>query len=181
VFSSLAFSALYDHCCLDYSPRNPVRNMALLREEASSPFDRNSLSDKENQALPCDTSRSDKRKNRGEAMASSSAHGPVLGSSATKRRRLAESSLNLGRPSQDARSQQPSDKDFYDPDQDENERRRIRKELRDLTQDLRGKFPVFISRFYISCFHRLPRGVSSSRKPWHCRYLTKSERDFRSR
>jgi len=119
-----------------------VRNMALvtsgsLQEEASSPFDRNSLSDKENQALPCDASRSDKRKNRGEAMASSSVHGPALSSSATKRRRLAEGSLNLGRPSQDVRSHQPSDKDFYDPDQDENERRRIRKELRDLTQELR--------------------------------------------
>lgn len=107
-----------------------------LQEESSSPLD-NSLSDKENQALPRDTSRSDKRKNRGETMASSNAHGPASGSSATKRRRLAEGSSNLGRQSQDLRSQQPSDKDFYDPDQDENERRRIRKELRVLTQELR--------------------------------------------
>ncbi|OXV08254.1 hypothetical protein Egran_03983 [Elaphomyces granulatus] len=107
-----------------------------LQEETSSSLD-NSLSDKENQALPRDTSRSDKRKNRGETMASSNAHRPASGSSATKRRRLAEGSSNLGRQSQDLRSQQPSDKDFYDPDQDENERRRIRKELRVLTQELR--------------------------------------------
>ena len=41
------------------------------------------------------------------------------------------------------RLQQVNDTDFYDPDQDEDERRRVRKGLRDLTRELNGMSTAF--------------------------------------
>ncbi|KAE8378596.1 Nse4 C-terminal-domain-containing protein [Aspergillus bertholletiae] len=61
-------------------------------------------------------------------------------SSATsaKRQRLSNRASNIqsGSQSQVTPSQQNHDKQFFDPDQDEKERRRVRKGLRDLTREL---------------------------------------------
>lgn len=59
-------------------------------------------------------------------------------SSGTKRRRLAElqSNTQSTQPTQFLRSSQRPVTDFYDPDQNVQERREIRKSLRDLTRDL---------------------------------------------
>ncbi|KAJ0415076.1 Nse4 C-terminal-domain-containing protein [Aspergillus carlsbadensis] len=80
-----------------------------------------SPSDKENLG----NSASSKRRNQSLDMPSSSSN--------TKRQRLRERASNVG--SQSLRSRKHSNQ-FYDPDQDEKERRRIRKGLRDLTRDL---------------------------------------------
>lgn len=56
---------------------------------------------------------------------------------ASKRRRLGDHVPNT--QSQMPSSQRNNDKKYYDPDQDTGERRRVRKELRDLTHDLNGK------------------------------------------
>ncbi|OOO08555.1 Nse4 family protein [Aspergillus oryzae] len=55
-----------------------------------------------------------------------------------KRQRLSNRASNIqsGSQSQVSPSQQDRDKQFYDPDQDEKERRRVRKGLRDLTREL---------------------------------------------
>jgi hypothetical protein len=60
--------------------------------------------------------------------------------SGTKRRRLAErGALDHGSQAVHRRRlQQVNDTDYYDPDQDEDERRRVRKGLRDLTRELNG-------------------------------------------
>lgn len=57
-----------------------------------------------------------------------------------KRQRLSNRTANIqsGSQSQVPGSQQDHDKQFYDPDQDEKERRRVRKGLRDLTRELHG-------------------------------------------
>lgn len=57
-----------------------------------------------------------------------------------KRQRLSNRASNIqsGSQSQVSPSQQDRDKQFYDPDQDEKERRRVRKGLRDLTRQLHG-------------------------------------------
>ncbi|KAL2833552.1 Nse4 C-terminal-domain-containing protein [Aspergillus pseudoustus] len=80
-----------------------------------------SPSDKENLG----NSARSKRRNQSQDMSASNSN--------TKRQRLAERTSNAGsqsRPSRKASNQ------FYDPDQDEKERRRIRKGLRDLTREL---------------------------------------------
>lgn len=56
-------------------------------------------------------------------------------SSTSKRRRLGEREENTAPASQSARIHPL---EIYDPDQDENERRWIRKSLRDLTRNLHG-------------------------------------------
>jgi hypothetical protein len=108
-----------------------------------------SFSDKENRIhLNRNSRRGGKRKSDSQAMPPPNQNIPGSASSTSKRRKLAEVSSNLmenssqGVPqSQTRRSQRiSSSNDFYDPDQDENERRRIRKELRDLTRDLHGMF-----------------------------------------
>ncbi|KAJ9269936.1 hypothetical protein DTO212C5_3906 [Paecilomyces variotii] len=91
-------------------------------------------SDKENHEASRRDSRTEKRK-QGRTMAPGQP--TPSNSSVNKRRRLAERAANtqLPTPSQ-ARRSQVTDKDFYDPDQDEDERRRIRKGLRDLSREL---------------------------------------------
>ena len=61
-------------------------------------------------------------------------------SASAKRQRLPNRIANNqhGSQSQMSPSQQDPDKQYYDPDQDEKERRRIRKGLRDLTRELHG-------------------------------------------
>ncbi len=43
------------------------------------------------------------------------------------------------------------DKDFYDPDQDEDERRAVRKGMRDLNKELNGSFLVAASLLVFVC------------------------------
>jgi hypothetical protein len=61
-------------------------------------------------------------------------------SASTKRQRLARRTSNLPNGSQSRMplTQQDRDRQYYDPDQDERERRRVRKGLRDLTRELNG-------------------------------------------
>lgn len=61
-------------------------------------------------------------------------------SASAKRQRLASRIANNQDDSQSQvpASQQDLNKQYYDPDQDERERRRIRKGLRDLTRELHG-------------------------------------------
>lgn len=107
-------------------------------------FSPTSFSDKENHNHSL---RGGKRKSDSQAMPPSSQRTPGSASS-NKRRRLVEVSSNLVENgsqsvvrSQTRRSQRTNTaSNFYDPDQDENERRRVKKELRDLTRDLHGMF-----------------------------------------
>ena len=43
------------------------------------------------------------------------------------------------------------DKDFYDPDQDEQERRAVRKGMRDLNKELNSSFLVAVSILLLIC------------------------------
>ncbi|KAL1971015.1 hypothetical protein VTN77DRAFT_2849 [Rasamsonia byssochlamydoides] len=99
-----------------------------------------SSSDKENSTARGSRSRPEKRKSDSQTMASSSLPTPSSDSPTNKRRRLAERQSNVATGSQSQsqprRSQRFSLNDVFDPDQDENERRRIRKEFRDLTREL---------------------------------------------
>lgn len=101
-------------------------------------------SDKENhEASRRNSSRTEKRK-QGRAMASGQP-AASSNSSVNKRRRLAERTANTQIISQSqTRRSQVTDKDFYDPDQDEKERRRIRKGLRDLSRELHGNILIYI-------------------------------------
>jgi hypothetical protein len=123
--------------CLISPPRNRafsriVKEISLasmarsLEVNPNSPQRRSpgSPSDKENQGNSASAS---KRRNQSLAMSSSRSN--------TKRQRLRERASNVG--SQSLPSRKHSNQ-FYDPDQDEKERRRIRKGLRDLTRDLNG-------------------------------------------
>ncbi|KAH8423477.1 non-structural maintenance of chromosomes element 4 family protein [Aspergillus melleus] len=102
--------------------RNP---RAAGPSQHSSP---GTYSDKENNQHQ--NSSQNRKRTQDRAMASSSA--------SAKRQRLANRIANNqhGSQSQISRSQQDPDKQYYDPDQDEKERRRIRKGLRDLTREL---------------------------------------------
>ncbi|KAL2820501.1 Nse4 C-terminal-domain-containing protein [Aspergillus cavernicola] len=82
-----------------------------------------SPSDKEN----LEDSAGSKRRNQTQKMSSSR--------SSAKRQRLGDRASNVQAGSQ-SQPQRNASTDFYDPDQDEKERRRIRKGLRDLTRDL---------------------------------------------
>jgi hypothetical protein len=140
----------------------------------------NSLSDKENRAHSTHAARPERKKRPGETMASNAPMPPPSASS-NKRQRLTESSSNIGAQSQTWRSQRVSDNPYYDPDQDENERRRIRKEFRDLTRELHGivsSLPYYIS---LSHINRLPRRISPGWESGHSQYLTESKRAFHAR
>lgn len=118
-------------------PRNPRVVDSSLQEERSTSYQENggfsnpspspTSSDKENRAT---------RRKRGQTQTMASGGR----ASTTKRQRLANRTSNIqASQSQIPMSQQEIDTKYYDPDQDENERRRIRKGLRDLTRDLHGK------------------------------------------
>lgn len=101
---------------------------ASLRDDRAnpSPSPENSISDKENSQQ----SRHKRGATRSMAVPSAS----------SKRQRLANRAPNIqgGGGSQVPQSQADPDKKYYDPDQDEAERRWLRKGLRDLTRDLHG-------------------------------------------
>lgn len=67
-------------------------------------------------------------------MATSNASASTSNILAGKRRKLSDRASNIQEPSQS----QLNEKDVYDPDQDVEERRRVRKGLRDLTRELHG-------------------------------------------
>ncbi|KAK2799727.1 hypothetical protein FQN50_008375 [Emmonsiellopsis sp. PD_5] len=90
-------------------------------------------SDKENR----DSSRTDKRKTAPPSTQSAEAS-PTMADASNKRRRLSDKGLS-DRQSQAAhrrRLQQVNNTDLYDPDQDPEERRAVRKGLRDLAMNL---------------------------------------------
>lgn len=99
---------------------------ASLRDDRAnpSPSPENSASDKEN------SQQSRRKRGSAQTMAVPSASG--------KRQRLANRTPNIQGGSQMPQSQVDTDKKYYDPDQDEAERRWLRKGLRDLTRDLHG-------------------------------------------
>lgn len=107
-----------------------------------------STSDKENHDVAeRDSSRAEKRK-QVRTMDASDLATSSQDASASKRRRLAERESNVqsqsGSHSQRRRPIQLTDKDFYDPDQDIHERRRIIKGLRDLTRELHDSRAEFL-------------------------------------
>ncbi|PYH48950.1 non-structural maintenance of chromosomes element 4 family protein [Aspergillus saccharolyticus JOP 1030-1] len=90
-------------------------------------------------------------------------------SAARKRQRLSTRGTNTqASQSQGSRSQQTRATDYYDPDQDEAERRRIRKGLRDLTRDLNDSRSEFMQagnsgiRSTIEKANELFRGVKQT-------------------
>lgn len=133
-------------------------------DTSSSPA--RSFSDKENRdGTERDSSRAEKRKQVRTMDFSNPT--PSQNASANKRRRLAERASNVqsqsGSQSQRRRSIQLTDKDFYDPDQDINERRRIRKGLRDLTRELNGIDPSNVQRH--NCLTCLQTPARNSSRP----------------
>ncbi|RHZ63915.1 non-structural maintenance of chromosomes element 4 family protein [Aspergillus thermomutatus] len=103
-----------------------MAGIARAREAESRSSSPESSSDKENRQ----NSSSTRKRAPTQTMASSGAN--------AKRHRLAHRASNIqGSQSQLSQSQQwDRDKKYYDPDQDENERRRIRRELRELHREL---------------------------------------------
>lgn len=120
-------------------------------EPSSTPPVAGSSSDKENGLSESTRAR---KRNQSKNMESSNAES----SSGNKRQKLADrdsNARNLSRfqsqsqtqtqsQSQIRSSQTVNDKDIYDPDQDVEERRRVRKGLRDIAKDLNGKYFLLI-------------------------------------
>ncbi len=148
--------------------------MARLRE-SSSPEDTEQLGDSSSQPARCVTSESSIRSTLAPSNSSDKEnhHASRTQAGADKRRTATvrmsvqpegSSSAISGRKRklQDVRSQ-PSqarhrreleervDKDFYDPDQDEDERRAVRKGMRDLNKELNGSFLVAASLLVFVC------------------------------
>lgn len=68
-------------------------------------------------------------------------------SSATtsKKRKLQEARQQPSQTRHRRELEERVDKDFYDPDQDEDERRAVRKGMRDLNKELNGSFESVVS------------------------------------
>jgi non-structural maintenance of chromosomes element 4 len=130
------------------------RGSEATRDPAASP----SYSDKENRPTSNNSLRRGKRKSGNQAMPPPSQRGSGPASSTSKRRRLAEVSSNTLENGSQSAIQSPTRRNsnkFYDPDQDENERRRVKKELRDLTRDLHGTTSLKIRLCYYLYLTRL--------------------------
>lgn len=100
-------------------------------------------SDKENRNVArARLSPSEKRRKFTQGLSSQTQSTPMSTSgNGNKKRRLTERGLSDQGGSQAVhrrRLQKINDTDYYDPDQDEGERRRVRKGLRDLTRELNG-------------------------------------------
>lgn len=131
-----------DPCLLKPPSRNrwvkeiSLASMARPQQVRSTPPRQSpgSPSDKENLE---NTSRS-KRKSQTHTMSSSRNN--------TKRQRLGDRASNIqgGRQQPLSEQRRQASKQFYDPDQDTAERRRVRKGLRDLTRELNGNTPLLI-------------------------------------
>lgn len=110
-----------------------LASMARPQQARSAPPRQSpgSPSDKEN----LENSARSKRKSQTHTMSSSRNN--------TKRQRLGDRASNIQGGRQPLSEQQrQASKQFYDPDQDTAERRRVRKGLRDLTRELNGNTPL---------------------------------------
>lgn len=114
--------------------------MSSFQETQTSPdppSPSSAVSDKENQLADSAPSRKRSLAQTGTSSASKS------NQAVNKRRRSGISSSQNASQSQLSESQRLRDKDIYDPDQDVEERRRIRKGLRDLSRELHGMVSCF--------------------------------------
>lgn len=103
------------------------------------------LSDKENCGSPS-TSRTERRKQATRTGPSSNALSE-MGDASNKRRRAAERDVEDIHEIHKRKLREVHDTRFYDPDQDPEERRAVRKGLRDLATRLNGTDPLFICGF----------------------------------
>ena len=146
------------------STRPPLPSQPSLSPSPAASFS----SDKENRTS---APRGEKRKEHAKEVARSvpMSGSPATASSANKRRRLTDrdggplaSQAVHRRQLQDA-----NDTDFYDPDQNIDERRTVRKGIRDLAKELNGMWPAYASLDLLtdlSC--RLSGRISSTRLIW---------------
>ena len=121
---------------LSPSPSESDRSSPSL----SSPF----ASDKENRrSTRVHPSHAEKRR-RSPQTISSQNMSSLRGDASSKRRRLTERGLAAtdSKTAHKRQLQLVNDTDFYDPDQDPEERRAVRKGLRDLARDLNGNPPL---------------------------------------
>ena len=121
----------------------PVSNVASLSPSPIASFS----SDKENRATTTETGRANHRKSR--AMPSPKLSTPTSAEPATprasKRRKLSECDVpNASQIAYQKELKAIENKARYDPEQNMDERREIRKELRDLSRELNGRsYPGF--------------------------------------
>ncbi len=126
---------------------SPADGSAAQGRSSLSPSPAASFSsDKENRTAPTSTSRQNKGKGRANAMGPPKLPTPVSDTANTpttnKRRKLGEHNAPLASQAAYEREvEEVADTTFYDPDQSMEQRRAIRKELRDLTRDLNGQEP----------------------------------------
>ena len=115
--------------------RTPPRAWASQGSESSTPGESFS-SDKENHT----SSRRDKRGMPSTAMGEITT--PSTVGTANKRRRLGErSALEPSQASVQNQQRDDGETKYYDPEQPVEERRRVRKEIRDLARNLAGRSP----------------------------------------
>ncbi|KAI9719586.1 MAG: hypothetical protein M1812_003357 [Candelaria pacifica] len=120
---------------------SPADGSAAQHRTSLSPSPAASFSsDKENQSSTTSSSRQNKGKGRDTAMGPPKLPTPVSDSANTprtnKRRRLGEHAPLASQVAYEREMEEVADTAFYDPDQSMEQRRAIRKELRDLTRDL---------------------------------------------
>ncbi len=129
-----------------------VPNVASLSPSPAASFS----SDKENRAATTSSARASNGKSK--AMAPPKLPTPTSIEPATpranKRRKLSERDVpNVSQVAHQKQLEELPHKEHYDPDQSMEERRGIRKEIRDLSRELNGMLNLLIS---------LPRGIISS-------------------
>lgn len=122
------------------TPRAESSRLAAVDSSISPSSVASFSSDKENHARPSNASSKRKSSELGPPGSST----PVTESSpgtANKRRRFAEhkGKAPQSQTAHEKQLEEVNDTQFYDPDQDPEERRAVRKGLRDLTKDLNGK------------------------------------------
>ena len=126
------------------SSRTP-RHAASLSPSPAASFS----SDKENREDVADMSRQGKGNDRAPPL--SKFPTPTSVEPATprtnKRRRLEDRDVPMSSQAVHQRElEEAADTQYYDPDQAPEERRAVRKALRDLTRDLNGMFPIILSK-----------------------------------
>lgn len=85
---------------------------------------------------------------------------PPMSSASNKRRRVSEQVPEQSQSTHQRRLRQVVDTDFYDPDQDPEERRAVRKGLRDLASNLNG---ILHTNFIIQCLASWTNRMGTSR------------------
>lgn len=126
-------SSLEDSELLEELSSQPARRVTSESSVRPSPAPSTS-SNKENLHASRRSSRVEQRKDRSAGMA-----GPSVGSSSaisSKKRKLQDVRSQPSQARHRRELEQRVDKDFYDPEQDEEERRAVRKGMRDLNKEL---------------------------------------------